>query len=447
MRKNLFLFLIMCLAFNAKSQDTIQTANHTFTLEDCIRYAFDNNFDRRSLDLTQQSQELSYKQSKMDRLPSVSANIGESMSNSGNSSYSGADGTQYNNTAGVRFSGSVGLNASATLYSGGSVNKTIEQNRINYEKSLVQLEQYDDELVINILQAFLSVLSNEELLKYQEFVLNTSRQQLAQGEVKYRTGAILASDYLLLKAQYASDSNNIVDTRISRDNSLLSLKILLSMEPTDELTIIYPDTTSFDRLTVFPTQEEALSEALDYLPSIKSSLYDVSIARNNIGLARANLYPSVRISGGVSTGHSNFDNMGQQFADRLSEQVGISVSVPVFNAFSTRTRIEQNQIALKQAELNHEQNLLSVRQTVVKEYQSMVSAYNKFRVTEITQDAYRQSFEAYNVQFQHGSITAVELLQQQNSYINSVNEYIRSKYSFMLQRKVMDVYMGREITM
>ena len=49
--------------------------------------------------------------------------------------------------------------------------------------------------------------------------------------------------------------------------------------------------------------------------------------------------------------------------------------------------------------------------------------------------------------FSAGSITAVELLQQQNNYISAMNDYIQSKYTFMLQRKVLDVYMGEEITM
>jgi len=446
MKGKTVIFLMLFAAVSAMAQDSIVPQKHVFTLEDCIRYAFDNNYDRRNLDLTRQSQEMTYNQSKLERFPSVSASVSENMSNSKSSSYSGADGTQYNTSDGVRFSGNVGVSASATLYNGGRVNKTIEQNKLNMEKSMVELDKYDDELVINILQAFLSVLSNEELLKYQEFVLGTSRSQLEQGKTKFDAGAILLSDYLLLQAQYASDSNNIVDTRISRDNNLLSLKILLSMEPTDELLIVYPDTTVFN-VTDFPTADEAIEAAMNYLPSIKSSLYDVSVAETNVALARADMFPSVRISGGVGTGHSDFSGLGNQLSDRLNEQIGVSVSVPIFNALSARTRANKSRIALQQAQLNHERNLLTVRQTVFKEYQNLVSAYNKYCVSEITCKAYRSSFEAYNVQFEQGSITAVELLQQQNSYINSLNEFIRSKYSFMLQRKVLDVYMGKEITM
>jgi outer membrane protein TolC len=51
------------------------------------------------------------------------------------------------------------------------------------------------------------------------------------------------------------------------------------------------------------------------------------------------------------------------------------------------------------------------------------------------------------MKFEQGAITAVELLQQQNNYISAMNDYVQSKYGFMLKRKVLDVYMGEPVRM
>ena len=40
------------------------------------------------------------------------------------------------------------------------------------------------------------------------------------------------------------------------------------------------------------------------------------------------------------------------------------------------------------------------------------------------------------------SVIAVDLIQQQTNYINQLNQYMQSKYSFVLQRKILDVLMG-----
>ena len=63
------------------------------------------------------------------------------------------------------------------------------------------------------------------------------------------------------------------------------------------------------------------------------------------------------------------------------------------------------------------------------------------------ENAYSKSFDAYNVKYQYGSITTVELLQQQNNYLNALNSYIQNKYSLVMKRKVLDVYMGKQITL
>ena len=423
--KKIFLFVFIVSSFLAKAQN--DTVSLRFTLEECLEYAFSNSYNRQSMELSNKSQQLAYEQSKEQRMPSVSASFSESFSN-GN----------YGST----ISGNIGLNAGMTLYQGGQINANIKKEELVTEQSALEITRYDDELAIQILQSFLTILGNEELLNYQKSVLNSSREAMKQGKRKYEVGSIIESDYLLLVAQYVSDTNNIVDTQIEIENNLMNLKVLLSMDPMKELQIVSPDTAVIEQLSVFPTLDEAIEQSLAYSPDLKISSYDIDIAKQSLRIARANYYPSVNLSAGISTGHYDFAGMGKQFGDRLSEQVGVSVSIPIYSRGSTKLRVKQSEIALEQSQLSHEQNMLSTRQTIVQEYKNMISTYNKYNVSKQTKDAYLKSFESYNVQFQYGSITAVELLQQQNSYLNALNNFIQNKYSFILQRKIMDIYMG-----
>ena len=424
--KLLFIFLMSSFVINAQD-DSVPLR---FTLEECLKYASSNSHDRRSMELANKSQQLSYQQSKEQRLPSVNASISEGFSN---------------NAAGSNFSGNIGVNAGMPIYQGGQINATIKQQQLSTEQSSLEIERYDDELSIQILQSFLTILGNEELLNYQESVLNSSREAMKQGKRKYELGSIIESDYLLLVAQYASDTNNIVDTQIEIDNNLMNLKVLLSMDPLAELEIISPDTAIMQELSDFPTLDESLEMSLAYSPDLKISSYDIDIAKQSLRVAKSNLYPSVNLSAGINTGHHNFTNMGNQFSNQLSEQIGLSVSIPIYNRGSSKLRVKQSEISLEQTELSHEQKILSVRQTIVQEYKNMISTYNKYNVSKMTKDAYLKSFESYNVQFQYGTITAVELLQQQNRYLHALNNFIQNKYSFILQRKILDVYMGKGI--
>ena len=419
-------FLLACSVMAQESQ------SYRFTLEDCLRFAAVNNYERKSMELTGKSLETTYEQSKRQRLPNLSASVGQNLSNNEN---------------GWSTSGNVGVGSSLTIYQGGNINNTIEQNRLNMERNEVQLERYDNQLATQILQSFLVILGNQELLNYELEVLNTSREQVKQGRVRHNVGTILESDLLLLEAQYYSDSNNVVDTRINIENNLLDLKVLLSMNPTDDLEIVSPNTDNLDDLKEsLPSEEEAISLAMEYMPDLRMSDYDVRLAEKSVDMARGNYFPSISANANVGMGVLSFDSEGNsKWYGKPTESAGISMSIPIYSRGQTKANVKKSRIALEQARLDYEQTVLSVRQTVAQAYRNVVSAYNAYKVSQVKENAYSKSFNAYNIQYQYGTITTVELLQQQNNYLNALNSYIQNKYSLLMKRKILDVYMGKQI--
>lgn len=428
--KKATLFIIAFLTVCSLSAQESHT--YRFSLEDCIRYAFANSYERKSMALSNESLEATYQQSKLQRLPSLSASVGQNISNNEN---------------GWSSSGNLGVGSSVTLYQGGNIRNTIEQSRLNLERNEAQLERYDNQVATQILQSFLQVLGNQELLNYQLEVLKTSGEQLKQGQARHRVGTILESDLMLLEAQYLSDSNNVVDTRINIENNLLDLKVLLSMDPADELSVISPDTENLDELKAsLPSEEEAIRRALEYLPDLRMSDYDIRIAEKSVQMAKGNYLPTVSANANVGMGILSFDGDGvNHWYNTPTESAGISVNIPIFSRGTTKANVKKSQIALEQAQLDYEQTQLSVRQTVSQAYRNVVSAFNAYKVSQAKEQAYSKSFEAYNMQYQYGNITTVELLQQQNNYLNVLNSYIQNKYSLLMKRKILDVYMGEKV--
>ena len=424
-------FFLLILACSVMAQES---HSYRFSLEECLRFAVANSYERKSMELAGKSLETTYEQSKQQRLPNLSASVGQNLSNNEN---------------GWSTLGNVGVGSSVTIYQGGNISNTIEQNRLNMERNEVQLERYDNQLATQILQSFLTILGNQELLNYQLEVLNTSREQVKQGRVRHNVGTILESDLLLLEAQYYSDSNNVVDTRINIENNLLDLKVLLSMNPTDDLEIVAPNTDNLDDLKEsLPSEEEAISLALEYMPELRMSDYDIRLAEKSIDMARGNYFPSISANANVGMGVLSFDSEGNsKWYGKPTESAGISMSIPIYSRGQTKANVKKSRIALEQAQLDYEQSALSVRQTVVQAYRNVISAYNAYKVSQVKENAYSKSFNAYNIQYQYGTITTVELLQQQNNYLNALNSYIQNKYSLLMKRKILDVYMGQPITL
>ena len=131
------------------------------------------------------------------------------------------------------------------------------------------------------------------------------------------------------------------------------------------------------------------------------------------------------------------------FSDNTSLSLGLSI--PIFDRGSSVTQYKQSKITLQQAELQHYQTLLDLRDQLNELYINTQQALNRYKASEVLSEAYRASYEVYVLKYTEGAVTTVEMLQQQDKYLSASNEYLQNKYSFLLAEKQLDIYTGKEI--
>jgi len=423
MKKLLLLLSLLPLALSAQSEgDTIR-----FTLPQCVQYAFSNSYERRSMELNESSQQESVRGAKLQYAPSISASVGENLS--------------HKTDEDVRFGGSANLGASIDIYNPSTV-YNVKTQELQLEHTKYQTDQYDQNLRIQIVQEYVVVIGEMELIKYQEKVVSTSEQQLIEGEKKYRLGSILESDYLLLDAQHQSNLTNLVESRNSLVNSLLQLKVLMSMDPTKNLALVVPSDEFITDFRVLPELDYAIQQGLENMPDMKLSETSLAIAKHNVKSSKAGYIPSIGASASIGTSHTDFSNFGDQLKNSFSQSFGINLSIPIYDKSQTETRVRQAKISLQQAELDNEQTQLEIRNTMVQTYTNCQTAIASFDATTKKYQAWQKTLDAYNEKFRLGAITTVDLLQQENNYISALNDYIQAKYKFLLQRCLLTIYMG-----
>ncbi|MBP5650197.1 MAG: TolC family protein [Bacteroidales bacterium] len=433
MKKILFcaVFLGLLMLMSAQEQPM------RFSLEDCLKYAEEHNYTLQNAKLDQSVSEINYKQAKLQMSPTVSASASQGFSYSHSSMNGGADWT-----------GNYGLSAGVTLFKGLNTFNTIKQRKLDITQNSLLFEQQKNQLNIQIVQAFLNILMNEELSVYQKEVINKSREQMQQGYQRYKVGQILESDYLLLQAQYVSDSVNYENTLLNLNNNYITLKALLAISPSTPIDIQKPDTSSMLKNLMIPSLQEVVDKAFDYLPELKYSQNRIESANYDVKIAKSSYYPSLSLNAGVSTGYSsNNGAFGTQLGDRLGENVGLSLNIPIYNQNRARASVKIAKIGVQQAENDLQEKQINILQDLEKYYVSVNEAENDYRVATIREKAYAANFEAYNMKFMYGTITAADLLTQQNNYLSALNTYMQNKYSFVLQRKILDIVMGVPVTL
>ncbi|MCQ2272252.1 MAG: TolC family protein [Bacteroidales bacterium] len=430
MKKRLMLLLLlgMMVIFQVQGQ------TNRFTLEECLKYAEEHNYSLQNARLDKTVSEINYKQAKLQMTPTISASANHGYGHSHN------DGSDW--------TGNYGVSAGITLFNGLSIYNNIKQSKLGVTQSEWSYNYEKDQLDIQIVQAFLNILMNEELLGFQKDVIKKSREQMEQGYHRYLAGQILESDYMLLEAQYVSDSTNYDNTLISLNNNYITLKGLLAINTAAGVEVVKPDTAQMIENLRIPEMQEVIDKAFDYLPELKLSKSRIESANYDVKIAKSNYCPSLNLNAGVSTGFSSsLGDVGSQFGDRLSENVGLSLNIPIYNQNKARASVKLAKINVQKAENDLQEKQLDVLQELQKYYLSVTEAENNYNVSSIKAKAYHANFQAYNMKFMYGTITAADLLTQQNNYLSALNTYMQDKYSFVLQRKILDIVMGIPVTL
>ena len=435
MKKTLTISLVLLLAvFQTIAQSQNASVPQTLSLEECIRYAEEHNYSLQSAGLNVNSSEISLKQAKENIAPSVSASVSQGL------------GTNHYQKS-VGWNGNYGVSAGMTLFDGLYNYNNIKKSKLDVEQSDLELEQNRNQIRVSIIKAFLAIMMNQDMLTYQEKVLISSKEQMDQGEQQFRVGQILESDYKMLQAQYTSDLFNIENTKINIQNNYLTLKNLLSIDPGEEIAIARPDSATLFQSLEVPAMQEMLDKSKNYLPELKLRENDIASAEYDVKLQKSGYYPSLSLSAGVSTGYNNSNltenlGWGTQLWHGLGENVGLNLSIPIYQRSQVRHSVQLAQLRVQQAELTQKDVSYQIDQELRQYYLDVLSAQNDYRVAEAQKDAYEANYNAYSFKFKYGSITAVDLIQQQTNYLNQLNKYMQAKYSFVLQRKILDVFMG-----
>lgn len=428
----LILILVLGVSFYGWAQEPTR-----FSLEDCLRYAEEHNYTLQNAKLDQSSSEIYYKQAKLQMTPTISASATQGFSNSHSSINGGTDWT-----------GNYGISAGITLFNGLNTFNTIKQRKLDVTQSSLMFEQSKNNINIQIVQTFLNILMNEELLSFQKDVINKSREQMIQGHNRFIVGQILESDYMLLEAQYISDSTNYQNTLIALNNSYISLKGLLAINSMEQIEVIKPDTATMMENLVVPPLQEVIDRAFDYLPELKISQNRIESANYDVKIAQSSYYPTLGLNAGISTGYAaSAGAWGKQLGERLGENVGLSLNIPIYNQNKARASVKLAKVGVQQAENDLKETQLDVLQNLQKYYLEVNEAANNYKVSMIKGKAYYANFQAYNMKFMYGTITAADLLTQQNNYLQALNTYMQDKYSFVLQRKILDILMGVPVTL
>lgn len=437
--KIILLLIVTIFPLSIKAQQQKQ-----WRLSDCIDYAKKNSIQIRTKQISKETALLELNSAKAQIYPTLSFSTNHNVAFQNKA-------TTYNdyNEASDKttYSGNYGLNSNVTLYQGGKIRNTIRQQTLLDMASGYDLEQTLMDIEISVTQAYLQIIYNNESLKTAKDNLQLSIAQVNRGEELLRAGSLSKVDIAQLQSQAAKDKYQIVTVENTLKTSILKLKQLLELGLNEDFDITYPNISDESVLTQIPSLNDIYNTAQQINPGVLSSKANTEASETAIKIAKASQLPSISGSAGVSTGSSSnmSTSFGSQFTDRMSENVGISLSIPIFNGKSAKTSIERAKLQNNTAKLQEETTNKNLVSTIESLYNDAVAAQNQYIAANETLRSANISYNYIDEQFKTGLKNIVELITEKNNYSNAQSSQLQAKFSAVLALKILEIYQNKPI--
>jgi outer membrane protein len=426
---------------NLYAQDTV-TGPLKWDLQTCLDYAKKNNITIRNLRWTSRSSEQDLLQARAAKLPSLSASLTQSVVNSNNANpVVGGFTTQAN------ASGNYGVSSNFIVYNGGFLNNDIKQKNVLLESANLNVQAAENDITLQITQAYLNILLQKENIVYLQELVNSSDSQLVLGKQRFDAGGLSRKDYLQLEATLANDKYNLVSAINAHRTNLIALKQILQLPSSVNFDIVQPDTLlTHQAVTSLPEAETA---ALNSRPEVKMGELGVRSAQIGLEKSRAGALPVVSVGAGLSSGYSDNNDLKyfSQLNNNFYQRLGVTVSIPIFANRINKSNIERSKIQIEEAKLSLQGTKTTLDQAVERAYINVLNADAQLTAAESEWRTTQESFHITNEQLRLGAFNTIDLLTQKNLYVQALQAYVQAKYNSILNKKIYEFYTGIPVTL
>ena len=420
-----------------------------WTLQECLDYALANNIQLQQKKITAASNHEDVLQSKSALFPSVSFSTNQNASwrPFAESTINLTNGSMTTSSNKVSYNGSYGINANWTVWNGNRNTNTIKQNKLTEQQAELAVEQQANSIQEQIAQLYVQILYENEAVRVCEEIIKASEMQRDRAQTMVEVGSLARVDLVQLEAQVSQDQYSLSQAQSQLANYKLQLKQLLEIHDNEPFEVAIPNVSDEKVLAMIPNEQAVYNAALENRPEIQSSKLNIESSEIAIATARAGYMPTVSLSAGIGSSNSSGQHTGftKQVKNNLSNSIGVSVSVPIFDNLQARTNIRKAKYALQSSELSLLDQQKQLYSTIENYWLNATTSQQQYIYALANVKSMQESYDLVSEQFNLGLKNIVELTTGKNNLLQAEQQLLQTKYTALLNDAMLNFYAGEKM--
>jgi len=433
----------------------------TWSLEDCIKYAIDNNIQIKQQVIQTEFQKNSLDLAKLNLLPSLNGSA------SHNYSFGRAlDQTtyQFTNQQNVQ-SNNFYIGGNLNLFNGLQNFNTIKKNKYELLAGEHDLQNIKDNVALSVALAYLQVLLNKELVAATDNQLQITLQQIEKTRKLVDAGSAARGNLLQIEAQAAQEEVQLINLKNQLEISYLNLTQLLELKTPEGFEIVIPEISIAPDAIITGNIDEIFAQAQGVRPEVKSSELKLAASEYDLKISKGGRSPRLSMSHSFSTGYSDirkkllgYDpvttapiygkySFADQVNDNINYGIGFSLNIPILNGWQVNKNIANSRLSIQNSQYTLEGTKKQLYKNIQQAYTDAIAALKKYNAGIKAVTSSEESFRYTEQKFNVGLVTPVDYNAGKTQLLKAQSDLAQAKYEFIFKTKVLDFYKGIPINL
>jgi len=315
-----------------------------------------------------------------------------------------------------------------------AANATVAQGEATYLAA-------QQNLISRVSQQYFAVLGAGDVLAAQQSALKSLELQLDQANRRFEVGLIAITDVEVARAARDSAAAAVIAAKQAQANQQELLRAITGEKycslatPGDGMPLLTPD----------PASEDAwVTTALSQNATLVATRLNEDISHDSYLTAIGGHLPTITASASRTWDLSNLNNQGTQYAQSATG-VGttqtlidtkdiiwsVGVTVPIFSAGATQSRVRQARYLYDAAKSGYEFGLRQTEQQTRFAYQGVISQIAQVGALKQAVESNQVALKATQAGYEVGTKTEIDVLTAVQNLVLAETNYAQAKYSYL----------------
>lgn len=327
------------------------------------------------------------------------------------------------------------VTAQQPLFTGLRVENTVAAGNYTANAAKSSNEQTRKDLVFNVRQSYWTLYKAQQVLKQVDENIELVKAHLRDAKNLMERGLLTSTDVMRIEVQLANAELAQVDARNQVRLATIALNNTLGI-PLDtpiELT----DTVSFKPMEI-GDMESMTVRSFESRDDLQSLRYQIRAAQSQVRIAQSALYPQIYLFGNVYYANPNQRIFPTSDKFDATWDVGVSVTMDLWNWGGTARQAEQARAQKAQLENALEQARDAVTFEITQSHLNVRQTEDRIRVAEKAVRLAEENYRNVNEKFKNGLALSSDLIDAEVALLEAKTNMITAAADYEIAKAALN---------